>query len=263
MEWKDIYAYWLFKFNVYDNSYFFVRSGEFPPSGYCSLYAISAETMASLEDPSTSSYSGYKGTVWSPELVLDFDSFSEGEAARRRLIEMGLAFKMYESGGKGYHFYIPRPHAPSHRLPLIDKQWVAKVFPEADLSLYTHLHQLRVPGTIHDKTGKRKQLIESVDGEELLLADVQESLPESVSQKVTTNCDKSIFTNFYIQSLTVPVDEGDRHAVLMKLGLALRSLGEPLEFIHRYLYHTNLLFSTPKPADELERLVRFLGEADV
>ena len=251
------YDWWLHKWNVYDARFNSCTTAQLPTSGFSSLYAVTAEDAALLTSTATS---GFKGSVWSKTLWLDFDSKEAGLRAWSRVAELGLAAELWDSGNKGYHIGISRPHSPSHLLPAIDKEWVKANFPEADSSIYTHLHLFRLPHSFNEKGGRCKELIEKREGSELLLPDTVEERQFTAASEYP---ESSIFLNSYIMDLTLPQLEGNRHQALMKLGLMLKRNGEPMEFVCRWLYHANLLSSTPKPQDELERLIDFVASATV
>lgn len=249
----DKYDSVIFKFNVYDTSHLVFRVTDLPSAGFSSLYRITAETAEALN---ASGISGYKGAVWSPGLWIDCDTEESAMETRAELSRQGLAFEVWSTGNRGLHFHIERPHAPSHLLPQIDREWVKSNIPACDTSIYSNLHMFRNPGSRHQKTGKPKIMLERVPGQPLLLGDTV-SLRQSVSTtRVATN--KSIFINNYIMNLTVPVEEGKRHETLLHLALAMNRVGEPLEFIERWLQHVNLLYSEQKPDGEIERILAFI-----
>lgn len=255
--YKEQYAYSVFKYNVYDSNFLICRTDELPNTGFSSLYSITNETAETLQ---TAGIAGYKGAVWSPQLALDFDNEEQAMEARRRLSSSGLAYEVWSTGNRGLHFYIDRPHAPAHNLPQIDKVWVKSNFPQADLSIYSNLHMFRVAGARHVKTGRIKTLLERVEGEPLILADQLESQSDT-RHLLGPLASRSIFDDQKVMNWTVPWEDGKRHEALLNLGLYMKRCGESIEFIARWLYHANLLNAVPKSSDELERIVAFVAES--
>lgn len=253
----ETYNALIFKFNVFDPTHLVFPVTDCPRAGFSSLYYITTETAEALN---TSGIAGYKGTVWSPGLWLDCDTEESAMETRARLEQLGLGFEVWSTGNRGMHFYIERPHAPSHLLPQIDKEWIKGNFSNVDLSIYSHLHLFRNPGTRHDKTGKPKIMLQKVKGPALYLSDTvteRQYVNSSASRP-----DSSIFLDNYIMCMTVPFEEGQRHQALLNLALAMKRVGEPLNFIERWLHHANLLYPERKPDGEIERIIEFVGQSE-
>lgn len=258
MDWSKEYDYALFKYQVFDDSYYLLPINELPACGFSSLYYVTRSTASTLE---SSGFASYKGDVWAPSLWIDFDTESGAVQARGRLAELGLAYKEWTTGNRGAHFEIPRPHSPSHLLPKLDKYWVADNFPEADLTIYLQLHLFRLPGARHEKTGKIKKIVNTVQGSELILGNEINKHLGSNFEDYMIQSSESIFVSDSIMSATVPYQEGERHNRLLVLGVMMKKQGEPMEFIARWLYHANLL-SNPLGSEELAEIVNFVARTD-
>ena len=187
--------------------------------GFTSLYQVTEETAKAIEQAGT--VKGFKGIVWSKRLWLDFDDEDAARRANGKLKEMGYDYVCYTTGNRGCHYGILRSHAPSHLLPLLDKAWVKEHFPEADLSIYTHLHPFRIPGTLHQKTGKPKVLLSEQRGRTLVLPPLKREEVYTISSGQRQG--KSVFDCFYVMANTVPVDAGQRHSTLIRLLNALKN----------------------------------------
>lgn len=253
------YDHVIYKSSVDTGSFFVMLYSELPPIGFSSLYRYTATDAEAI---SNAGYAGFKGSVWSPTLAVDFDTTEAAEQAEEKLKSLGIAFEVWTTGNRGVHIYINRPHVPSHLLPAIDKEWVTANLPGADLSIYHNVAMFRVPGARHQKTGNKKAILRTYEGQPLLLADTV------TTRQLQANIGgprpkESIFTNNYIMSLSVPCSEGERHASLLHLGLALKRLGEPVDFIARWLSHVNALYQPPKDEGELERLLQFIEDAQL
>lgn len=259
-DWSKKYEYYLFKFQVYDTNFLIMHRSELPALGFSSLYAITKEDAEALVSASTSVQ--FKGSVWSQTLAIDVDDEEVALVVENRLSEMKLDFTVYSTGNRGKHFYITRPHSPSHILPQIDKEWIKEHFPSCDTSIYSNLHLFRLPGAIHDKTGNRKKLLCSYKGIPLILPD-HLTQNDHILYKSGKDVTQSIFLDQWVMSQTVPWQDGKRHEALLNLGVKLRKNGEPIEFIERWLYHANLLHTPPKPQEELDRIIQFVSEVDV
>lgn len=225
--------------------------------GFTSLYAVTQETAQAIEQAGTTSH--FKGVVWSERLWLDFDSYEAAAAAERRLKEMGYGFHAYDSGGRGVHFGILRDTAPSHLLPAQDKAWATEHFPDTDPSIYSHLHLFRLPGTVHESTGRKKTLVLQVPGPALTHPKWENTYDtRRLSHSVSNGSDpRSVFDHFRVMSNTRPVPVGERHASLVRLCYALRDDARLSPFMALWwLGEANKLFDLPKTSEELEQITR-------
>jgi len=223
--------------------------------GFSSVYSITLESAQAIHAERTAK--GFKGCVWSERLWLDFDSYEAANRAGQKLEEMGYDFVCYDTGNRGMHFGILRSAHPSHLLPSRDKKWVKEHFPEADLSIYTHLHLLRLPSTVHEATGRRKEFVEHVKGEALVLPERTEDESIYIGPLSDTVSDGgSIFDSLRIMGNTVPQTNGNRHPTLVKLAYALKEKGVAPDIAHWWLSETNKLFEEPKEIEAIEQIVR-------
>jgi hypothetical protein len=256
--WSEEYNYAIFKYNVSDNSYYLLPVAELPATGFSSLYYITEASARAIEN---SGFAGFRGTVWSPSIWIDTDTEEGAMETEAALRALGVAFYKYDTGNRGAHFEIARPHSPSHLLPQIDKQWVADNFNKADLTIYSGLHLFRLEGCIHEKTGRIKSRLYSSDGHALTLPDaLQVSNNVLIHRPSITST--SIFMDDYIMTSTVPFAEGERHFRMINLGVAMKKQGEPIEFISRWLYHSNLLNNPPMDDAEMDSIVEFIARAE-
>ena len=235
----------------------FLVLGESDLKGFSSLYQVTAETAAAIEQAGT--VKGFKGVVWSKRLWMDFDNPDAARRADGKLKEMGYDYISYSTGNRGMHFGILRSNPPSHLLPLLDKTWVKTHFPEADLSIYTHLHPFRIPGTVHEKTGRPKVLIAEHRGSILTLPPLKREEMQIVSTGQREG--KSVFDCFYVMANTVPVSNGQRHQIMIRLLNALKNdAGVPMDIAMWWTNEWNKMLSEPKEDHEIEKAVRSIYE---
>lgn len=234
----------------------FAKANELPESGFSSVYAITERDAKEITKEGTTA--GFKGVVWSERLWLDFDKEEAFVEARKRLKEMELDYVVYTTGGRGGHIGILRDHSPSHLLPTKDRAWASAQFEGCDPSIYTHLHLFRLPGTVHEKTGHRKQQIEHEVGKVLILpkeVKVERDFANSEDNSDITN-DLSVFDLRTIMCNSIPAGVGQRHAQLVRCIYALKNCRVP--FIHAiwWVGEVNKLFSERKTNEEIEQIVR-------
>lgn len=234
------------------------RSNELTKSGmhFASVYAVREEDARYIQEAGTAAH--FKGIVWSQKLWVDLDTDESARAAQSKLKELGYAFSVYTTGNRGCHIGIARDARPSHILPIQDKQWVKANLPGADLSLYWHLHLIRLPGAIHEETGRPKQLVYEVDGKAV---ELQPYNPEEAEKPATESSlgRKSIFNSYEVMSNLVEGSQKSRHQQLLTLAGNLKS--DCKVSIDEALWvckEVNNGFMEPKTEHEIERIVRWV-----
>jgi hypothetical protein len=261
---ENEYVYALWKPFVFSSAKpRFYRISELPGHGFSSLYYV---TKSQADLLSVEGTKGFKGCVWSERLWLDFDDQLSGRKALEEIRKCGYDYLCYTSGRRGLHVGLLRNTEPSHTLPWLDKVWKRKHFPDADDSIYAHLHLFRRPGDRHEETGKRKELLSSASTGIAIPSLEPEEIAES-EQRLTAAQDafmagpnmentRSIFDDLYIRQLTTPRSEGDRHPTLVKLAYALHRRGYDAGVASFWLSESNKLYPTPKPQSEIDKIVR-------
>jgi hypothetical protein len=225
-------------------------------TGFSSLYAVTEETAEAIVAAGTTRQ--FKGVVWSPFLWIDVDNYDHADRAESTLRKLGLGYSAYDSGGRGVHFRIEREAVPSHLLPAQDKAWVTEHFPEADPSIYSHLHLFRLEGTIHETHGRPKALVETVKGGTL------PQHPPLFTERFSTEllapteaAARSVFECFRVMRDSRPVPSGERHHTLVRLCYGLRDDAKVNSFMALWwLGEVNKMFSEPKSPEDLEHIVR-------
>jgi hypothetical protein len=201
---------------------------------------------------------GFKGVVWNERLQIDVDSYEAAESTERRLMEMKYDFNAYDTGGRGAHFSVLRNTDPSHLLPLLDKQWVRKFFPEADLCIYTHLHPFRLEGTKHEKTGNVKRLVCENRGSSIQLpTNLEETYVSTDKTQRSQEARESVFNHFRLQCATTPAEKGERHQQLIKMLYIMKDeLQVPLEHAAWWVGEWNKMLSDPKDDNDLQKAIK-------
>jgi hypothetical protein len=224
----------------------FRHRSELPSKGFASVYAVDEATAKAINSAGTTRK--YAGVVWNQVLWLDIDSYTGAETVERRLREMELEYVAFDSGGRGAHFAITRHCSASHRLPEQDKKWVKNHFPEADTSIYTHLHPFRLSGSIHERTGRRKEVVSRGEGKALVLPKETEKVNETTVDRDFSSSlvEGSIFSNRRIMSFTKAYTEGDRHRGLNRLAYILKDCGYSKELCFWWLLETDKISECPK-----------------
>jgi hypothetical protein len=225
---------------------------------FASVYAVTKTDAEAIS--SSGSAAGFKGTVWSQRLWVDFDDEAALELARCILKEKGYDFVVYDTGGgRGGHLGILRVSSPSHLLPGQDRNWVSNNLPGADLGLYWHLHLIRLPGTIHESSGKPKVLTAHHLGKTLVLPPWQEGRAVSEERSVhgpgPSVGRKSLFRSWEVMQAIMPTQGESRHRQLLLLASAAKRAGATVEESRWLCGELNAAFEEPKSLEESTRVV--------
>lgn len=226
-------------------------------TGFSSLYAVTQADANAVESAGTTA--GFKGSVWSERLWIDIDSYEAADTTESKLKEMGYDYLAYDSGGRGVHFGVLRDALPSHILPSQDRAWVLQHFPEADSSIYTHLHLFRLPGTRHETGGRDKQLVSQQRGK--VLTHPKRSKDDgtaSSSNFVPGNSGNlSVFDCIRVMSHSIPTSIGTRHPTLVKLTYALRDeAGAPSPAARWWIGEVNKMAESPHEEEHLDHIIK-------
>lgn len=236
----------------------FYRSNDLIARGctFASVYAVREEDAICIQETAQTA-AGFKGIVWSQRLWVDFDDARAGVAAQLKLKEEGIDHVVFTTGGRGYHIGVGRDASPSHTLPLQDKQWVEENLQGADLSLYWHLHLIRLPGTTHERTGLPKRLLYSHAGRDITLSPYNPSEERATDVVLATTSRPSLFMNWEIMTRLTP-NPGNRHHQLVKLAKAIQQHGgASMDEARWVLNELNRSFKEPKSQEEVDKIVKW------
>jgi hypothetical protein len=225
---------------------------------FASVYAVRVEDAYAIQETSQTA-AGFKGIVWSQRLWVDFDSYEAALEAELKLSKEGYDYVVYDTGGRGKHIGIARDAKPSHTLPQQDKAWVSANLAGADLSLYWHLHLIRLPRTIHEKTGLPKKLISRHPGRSISLPVYEEAATSSSSIEADDlrridQSKTSIFSCWEVINLLQPTGERKQ---LVELSKALQANGCTFTIARWLVNEVNLGFKVPRDFIEVDRIVRW------
>lgn len=105
--------------------------------------------------------------VHSRDILVDFDD--NEEAAKQfqcRLVELQIAFQLYDSGNRSQHFHIDCVPVTAAWVPQAMSAWVREQAPGADMTVYHPAALFRLPGTWHEKNpgGKKRMIVNYLGG---------------------------------------------------------------------------------------------------
>jgi hypothetical protein len=135
--------------------------------GFRSVYAYPDDVMQRItEQRGTAELGGV--VVYSDVLFFDFDDTDPSDVLLY-LYDEGIAHEVYVSGNRSVHIHVRIEPMTGPDVPYSQKMWVLAHTTQADCTFYHAAGQFRLTGTIHEKTGKKKELIRSMDGADLVI----------------------------------------------------------------------------------------------
>lgn len=225
--------------------------------GFRSVYGFSQEDAASIRQSGNS-----KGFVAYP-LISDclFIDLDHGESHVKQTEEFlkskNVAYQLYSSGGKGFHFHIPHKLLQGYDIYKTHERYAKKICGDAyDPSIYRPGSLIRLPNTVHKKTGKQKELITVSLGQSLKI--VHKDDDRVYTSRGIYTSSEDILPMSLCQALAycnnTPV-RGKRYMTLWSLGSSLVEAGFSRESIFDFLLIINNSWADKKPADEIYRCV--------
>ncbi len=255
---SNFFCWYVWKRSVTNPDFRVLQQSDLPNTGFSSVYAIDESSAEALQR--TQNYVGFKGVVWSDKLWIDADTEEAAIKIDAGLRESGLGFTRYTTGNRGAHFGINREAAPSQLLPEQDKAWVKARYPEADLKLYGHLHMFRLPGTVHEKTGKPKEIVATVEGTTIIHGRPDKKRAVQSLGSLMNPSTESVFVDNTIMNNSVPCTNGQRHYALLSVATKFSMRKEDPKIALWWLREINKMFTEPKSEEELNKLIHWAYE---
>ena len=226
--------------------------------GFRTVYGFQEDSLEYFRE-----IGGVRGTkglqVYGDELFIDIDNDDqEAEKVFKILVERGYRFEMYFSGSKGYHFLLFHEPMISSSLPHSHKKWVESHDIRCDWSIYQSGRLIRLPGTIHQKTGKEKVLIESNEGSliQVPLIEAPIAQPSYSSLEDGSEANLLALSSLLNRFVEIPIGEGCRNNRLFSIGKSFFSSGMSGEATQEFLELLNSLIESPIPDEELELITK-------
>jgi hypothetical protein len=227
--------------------------------GFRSVYMFTKEDADKIiESGNSRGFSEY--IPYSDTLFVDLDDPSFLPLALENLEKLGWRYTYYSSGSKGYHIHITHNQCGGYGLPDLHKELALKVHPQADVSLYRTSSLFRIPGTIHQKTGKTKQYI-GQGGKNLLLLpwNIQGVKPVlHFKEFVESNeSELALSLNSVIRFLGNPPIQGRRTQTLWAIARGLRDGGLGIQTVKGLLEAVNASWNNDsKDEDTIMRVLQ-------
>ena len=161
----------------------FLPKTELPQhTGYRSVYGFDDLAISYFEEVgSTRGCKNIVTAVYADEMLLDFDegvggydAKAEAEKLWHWLVGHEYSFQVWDSGGRSIHFHIPHEPVWSKHLPYSHKCFMDRLGVKSDESIFQTGRLFRLPGTLHEKTLRKKTLLESAEGKLLVVPIIEE-----------------------------------------------------------------------------------------
>lgn len=192
-----------------------------PNPGWVTNYQFPKEAAEQIRSAHKSSgFSAYP--VRSQELIVDFDGGVENiQPFRHSLVSRDVSHTVYDSGGKGAHIHIAIDPMEGVDVPYSQKVFVQKLFGNVDGSIYGHHSLIALPGRMHPKTGKPKQLLHEYCGEKTLHIPIVKPISFDIQQESTVQW----ALNRILKFIEHPPDEGHRTQTLWSIAKTCAEAG--------------------------------------
>lgn len=182
----------------------FLRRGNMLPEadtdlpGFHTVYRFSEEAAEEIRKQGNSrGFSRFP--VFADSVWFDFDDDrNEIKHLISVLDQHKLGYTVYTTGNRGFHVSVPHTPLFDVTVPYTHKKLVEDLGVTCDPTLYQHSRLLRTIGTVHEKTGKPKQVIDHVDGEAIL--EISLRSPEESRFKICEVADEELLP-FLLSSL--------------------------------------------------------------
>lgn len=152
-------------------------------TGFRSVYGYGEEAIKHIKD--TGSTAGLiSAPVYSDLLLVDFDDQPEAAHAMAESLKE-YDFVKFDSGGRSIHLHVRITPMVGPDVPSIQKEWVRKYYPLADLSIYRTSGMYRMAGTYHEKNaGRFKKVIDTnFTGKSLYIDKVEIPAPKYIDRE--------------------------------------------------------------------------------
>lgn len=225
-------------------------------AGFRTVYGFSEADAATVRTTNSSAGLSYY-TPCSDSLTIDLD---DGEKTLPilldRILARGLRCEVWSSGGKGYHLVLSHTLICDKRLPYSHLRFVETLATglKFDDTLYRASSLISLPGRLHNKTKRKKRLIEVWEGD-LAVFDLFEKVNSfgSLGDDLTMLQDAIS----HLQDLSVRQPrEGNRHNRLWLCAKCFSEAGISKETAEELLIGVNAQWENPKDEAEVREAVR-------
>ena len=224
-------------------------------SGYRSVYSFSKEAAMEIRE-SRSSAGLDRFEVGADRIAIDLD---DGEKQLKEveviLQREGLHYDVENSGGKGFHIFIPTDFMCDVNLPYSHLQFLLDLGIDCDESLYQAGRILSMIGRVHPKTKIKKHHVKTVEGK---MADVK--IVEKPVFTFSGGDQESTggLAEAMILTSSLAINEprpGGRHIAIWSLSKDLIKCGLADTTIHDLMNNIVRKWDNPKTDEEIIKII--------
>jgi len=201
-----------------------------------------------------------KFPVYSSSLTIDIDNNEEGfKETLEKIKKVGYKFEAWSSGGKGYHIVLFHEELCDANLPYWHRNWVEKRKIACDLCIYESGRIIRLPGTIHAKTGKPKILLEESDGS---LIEIEKVEPvRQMNSSIGSQEDDALgLLGLQLRKyVDVPITCGERNRRVYSLCRGFFDCGFSSDALSEFAHILNDSIEEPLEEEELSNIVNSIA----
>lgn len=244
-----------------EHSFFKTHSYNYRPeqeladmSGFRSICKYQPEDAQEAKDNRSTRI--LKGRVlYIDTLFLDFDDCEkDANNFHRWLKDEDVSYERFNSGNRSVHFHIPVVVPPSPHAAYTCKQYVKELTHNtADTSYFHHAGLFRLTGTVHEKTGNPKVLLETGG-----VSPLEFSLVEPANKFLVLDTDldllQVVMLNYESMLFNGPTP-GHRHMKLWQIGKDMSQAGLSVSTAIELCERLNETWHDPKTQDEVEAAV--------
>jgi hypothetical protein len=192
-------------------------------TGYRSVFAWSREDADAARAAGTVKVLKDR-PAFADTIFVDFDNNEKGALAFKDELEtQDVLYEMYTSGGRSIHFHISTMPVYDALVPNSVRKFMQNFKQYGyDESVYNYCSLFRLTGTLHEKTGKPKELIETGG---FYYIDLQLVEPDRIVIVPTDHDALSVAIAIYSNYIGGGVAEGGRYTVQWKVAKAFQEAG--------------------------------------
>lgn len=197
--------------------------------------------------------------VFTDKFMIDLDDGDESiRKVCQQLVDRELAYSVWSTGGKGYHLEIPCIDMFGIDVPHSQLEYAKTIDGVHDFNVYRHNSLLRLPGTIHQKSGKPKVKVYERPGNAVEIPIVRNPQRfmqwEGIEAHIPKNSLELGFRLLY-RLMLEPPSIGGRHVALWSCASNLQSAGLTKDTVADLLLNVNRCWDVSKGEPEIIKIV--------
>ena len=164
--------------------------------------------------------------LYSDVLYIDFDDNDAAAMTAKELLKQ-YSYKMYDTGGRGFHYHVDIQPMYTPDTPQRQKQWLKDNIPGCDYNIMKSSAVIRLPGTWHAKhPGRCKQLVATNKGSKLVIPELASPPRLKFTPQLALDVEKQEEILDFLLFKTIRVGTVGRNNHAYKIACACRGIGK-------------------------------------